>query len=979
MRVACAALAAALLASWGWAAGVTVVAPPDRFVAPGEYVTLVFRVTAVERTETRLEAVSERGWPILRQPGVLVLEPGRSTPVALTLEVPRGAEAASRDLVTLRGDLPASPLEASVTLTVSERVELALEASSEAWLGEDGLQVLVRNDGNTTEEVRVVLRRGSEILDEQALSMVAGASDVVVFGLVGEGLHSVVLSSASGAEVRRSVRVQRDASQAPDPFRVTARLAGSVSASGAWQGLLTVRGPLSDFARLDARVDAGAYRRSFAAVELEHWSLRVGSGGGSPYRLDLPASWGVAAAYRGDGWGVTGSLGSLGDARFSAQVAGVWRPPSGDVAVGVAVRDGDPLAALRVEFRGENSDTVLAARYRAGTVSVALTTDLQDDDGTTQVTVEAQELLGHAARLRFSVRYRSGPATMYGDVSAPLGADASWGGRVGWSEDLVTALPGRLRAAVQVGLRESFARVTHRVLLDGGWRADTTLGVRLDAHGMGVTVVSAWDRLGVADVHVDGRLAYYPVSGRLDGSVRMRYTVPLDRLQVGLGGTWHLTDRALGVSGVVGWREGAWEANVNGAVHYAYAGNAARRWSTSVGVSAAYTFEVEVPAGLTDAAGGRRVGTLRGTVMAADEPIQGIVVEIGRMRVTTDDEGRFELRLSPGEYDVTVDLRSLPIVYRLREPDGTRVRVDLRGEHELTIEAVRTAALRGRVLEDSSGDGVPDEPLRGVDARLLLMDVDGLRRSVPTDAEGRFEVRGLAPGSAELRLVDVPRGAGVVGEDRVELTLSAAQPAEVVFVVRPVQAVARAFSPATLRIRAVELERDRLPPGAAPIVRVQLQSEADSVVVEGPGGAVGLQRDGAAWVGRVPLAEDLPAGVYTVRVVARDGDSEVSRGAQLVVEARAPLLELAGDGPVRAGGTLTVRASLYVDARAATLAHPFGPGIELDEVEPGRWVGAIRVPSDAEDAVYEALVTFTLDDGRRLEETLRFRVLASGQ
>ena len=974
------ALTLLALATFAFAAAqpVQLLAPPDRFVAPGEFVTLVFRFEAAERTVVQLEAISARGWPVLRQPGEMTLEPGRSTPVALTLEVPRGAEAASRDLVTLRGDPPGPVLEAVVALTVSERVELVLEVPSEVSLGEDGLQVVVRNEGNTTEEVRVALRRGTEILAEQALMLAAGDSEALAFTLVGEGLHSVVLSSASGSELRRSVRVQRDASLPPAPFRVAARLAGSFNASGAWQGLLTVRGPLSDFARLDARLDAGAYRRSFATVELEHWSLRVGSGGRAPFRLDLPADWGAGATYRGDGWGVAGALGWLGDDRFAALIAGVRQSPTGDLAVAFGVRDGNALAALRAEISGEGGDTLLSARYRDGALAASVTADLRDDDGEGQVTLEAQELFTGAARLRFGVRYRSGPATVYGDVSAPLGADASWGGRVGWSEVLVTPLPGSLRVALQGGLRESFARVTHRVLLDGGWRADTTVGVRLDAHGVGLTLNGAWNRLVVADVRLDGRLAYYPVSGRIDGVARVSYALPLDPLQLALGGSWHLSDRALGASAGVGWRQGAWETNLNAAVRYAYAADVARPWSASLALGAAYAFEVEVPEGLTDAAGGRRVGTLRGSVRTAEEALEGVVVEVGRMRVTTDAEGRFEVRLSPGAYDVRVDLRSLPIAYRLREPGGSRVRVELRGEHELTIEAVRSAALQGRVLEDSAGDGVPDEPARGVEARLLLTDADGLYRSLATDAEGRFEVRGLPPGDAELRLVELPRGASVVGEERVELVLSAAQPSAIVFLVRPVQAVARSFAPQTLRLRAIEIESDRLPPGAAPIVRVRVQGGPDTVTMEGPHGAVDLQADGAAWLGRLPLAEDLTPGVYAFRVIARAGETEASRGAQLVVDPRASLLELAGDGPVRAGGTLTARATVYVGTRAATLAHPFGPDIELDEVAPGRWEGLIHVPSDAEDAVYEALVTFTRDDGRSLTETLRFRVLVPG-
>jgi hypothetical protein len=620
-----------------------VLPPPDRFVAPGEYVTLVYRMEAHEALEVELAAGSALGWTILRQPGVIALQPGRSTPVALTLEVPRGAPAAARDLVTLQG----SAFEAVVALTVSERVELALEAPSELTLGDDGLRVTVRNEGNTTEDVRVTLRRGSETSGEQTRTLPPGAYEELRFALTGEGLHSVALSSASGSEVRRSVRVQRDAALAPAPFRVAARLAGGVNTSGAWNGVLALRGPLSDFARLDARIDPNAYRRSFAAVDLEHWSLRVGSGGRAPSASTCRAT-GAPAAATGQTPGAwpRRSAGSATTAsRRSSPACSARAPPSSQ-------RPSASVTAARWPRSGPSSPgrrgRVLSARYRDGAVSAAVTADLPGDEGDAQVTLEAQELLSAAARLRFAVRYRAGPTTLYGDLSAPLGANAEWGGRLGWNEDLLTPLPGSLRLALQAGLRESFARVTHRVLLGGGWRANSTIGVRIDVHGVGLTLTGAWDRLGASELRLDGSLAYYPGSGRLDGAARVRYALPLDPLDVALGGSWHLGDRALGASANLGWRGGAWQADLSAALRYAYASDVTRPWSASVSLGAAYAFDVEVPEGLTDAAGGRRVGTLRGAVMAADEPIAGVVVEMGRARVTTDDEWRFELNLSPG-------------------------------------------------------------------------------------------------------------------------------------------------------------------------------------------------------------------------------------------------------------------------------------------------------------------------------------------
>ena len=64
----------------------------------------------------------------------------------------------------------------------------------------------------------------------------------------------------------------------------------AVFAGAASHILLTVRGPLSDVVRLDERLDAGAGRVPFAAVESAPTSLRVGNGGRAASALDLQPS-----------------------------------------------------------------------------------------------------------------------------------------------------------------------------------------------------------------------------------------------------------------------------------------------------------------------------------------------------------------------------------------------------------------------------------------------------------------------------------------------------------------------------------------------------------------------------------------------------------------------------------------------------------------------------------------------------------------
>ena len=110
----------------------TLNAPNSRFAAPGDFVTLVFRVeasqTGVGETKADLEARSSLGWQILRQPGDVTLEPGQSRPVALTLAVPANAPAFVENIVTLELRTPTSTLSAQSVITVSEQSSLSLEA-----------------------------------------------------------------------------------------------------------------------------------------------------------------------------------------------------------------------------------------------------------------------------------------------------------------------------------------------------------------------------------------------------------------------------------------------------------------------------------------------------------------------------------------------------------------------------------------------------------------------------------------------------------------------------------------------------------------------------------------------------------------------------------------------------------------------------------------------------------------------------------
>ncbi len=959
------------------AQGVSITAPPDRFVAPGGFATLVFRIEATTAVEVEVSASVDEGWTVLRPPGRLALEAGRSTPVAVTVEVPSDADAGRRAEVRLDVDGPDGRNERVVALTVTERVDVALQAPSEYTIGSDGFAVVVTNGGNVEEQATLAFSRDGVLLDLQTLALAPAERGTVRFEPTVEGLHVVALTTERGAEVRRSVRVLRFGTGLDAPFELNGAVGAAIGTSGRRELVFGVKGAVSDFATVDARVDATAWTRSYALVDGGAWSVRAGAGWRDPFGLPLPVDPGLAARWQGAAWGVAAHAGWLGGDQFGGSTSVAWSDGATAVAAGFGVRAGRPLIALRAEAEPRlGTEVVASASLRDAALGAALQLDVTEEGSVSRFTVEGRDLTGAGSRLDLGARRRFADSELYVDGTLPIGASADWAGRVGFREAPATPLAGTVDVAAQFGTGESFARVGYRTDVGAGWRVGATSGVRIDSVGFGVTFDASLARAGADPIDFDARLDYRPNTGRVGGRVGAHARFATEPADVALAFGWDLAERDVAVGAVGTWAEGPWSVELDATVGFGFATTSSGRWRADVALSSTYAFDLAVPENVVEAAGGRRSGVLEDRATTdASEPLGGVVLRVGRFRAVTDDAGAYRIELVPGRYDVEVDVTTVPIAYRLTADTRASVDIGLRSTTTFDIPVARTTVLRGRVVEDRDGDGVADDPARPVASRVRVIDADGLGRIVAADAAGVFELRGLPAGTTQVEVFDLPLGASVVGEGVIALVLEAGAPADLTILVRPVPAQVATFGVGALRVRSVVAEAARVPPGAAPLVRVEIAGAADEVVFEVGADRYRLERDGAGWVGRVPVPASAGAGVLAFVVVARSGDEVAERREQLIVELDAPLLEVFGDGPVRAGGTLQLDVVAYFAAVSVMADGPFG-ATPLTEGEPGRWAGVIEVPYDAPDTVVEFAISAVGSDGVGVGTPFRFRVLA---
>ena len=207
-----------------------------------------------------------------------------------------------------------------------------------------------------------------------------------------------------------------------------------------------------------------------------------------------------------------------------------------------------------------------------------------------------------------------------------------------------------------------------------------------------------------------------------------------------------------------------------------------------VGLTATQGFSV--PVGVRTS-----VGTLAGRVFDASGGLGGVVVRVGKLAAMTAADGTYQFSgLEPGVYYVQVDRANLPhgCIADLVMPAEVAIEAGATGR--LDIPITRKASLSGQIVvcrqaDPRGGDvdctGSAVSPLTGVTVSATM---GGEQRTVTTDAEGRFSLVELRPGSWEVRVVadggQMPEG-HVLEAEALIVSVEPGGKAEVLFKVVP--------------------------------------------------------------------------------------------------------------------------------------------------------------------------------------------------
>jgi hypothetical protein len=948
---------------------ITIVAPEPKEVVPGEFVTLIFRLEASEGTQVEATASSELDWTLLRQPGMVTFK-NKTKLLPVTVSVPAGVAAGSVDTITL---MLAERKVASARLTVKEQRGFNLQVPDNIILGQEALTALVENTGNVAEKVVLELSYGGEVLESQQLEIEAQTQEEQVFEVQNEGLYILRLRTQEVVELSRAVTVIRFGVPMAEPFGLLGEWRSSLSDELTYQSVLVLGGTLSDFWVLDAHLEAPNPRRSFLEFESEVWGVRFGEAQRKPFGVSFLPPVGVSVRHSKENASILASLGWMRERDFSFYLLEAYESQPTRLSVGAGIRSQGLFGAARYRFRDQESDTDVHLEYADRALDISLQTRTFDAPGELEGAIEVLQLGKDAASMQFRTSYNVESLFMYASIICPIGEKASSDWNVGLSSLIPANIPGELGFGVQWGKFGGTAGLRYFHKLDSGWYGTYEVGWMHDQKDSGFSLNARWSILQDISFGLGGRLNVYqnsPLAALIEADI----DVPVsEALELFGRARWDTANYFVNLNAGVLWQTDPWSFEVSADAAYDYA-NLIQPLSFDFSLKGIYAFETGVPDDITQDFGGRNLGRVSGLVQGGGIPIPNVILDIDRYKLLTDAEGRFEADLPPGDYKLKIDKSTLPITFRLTSSEEIPITVSLQREIVVGFDAVATAALSGQVLLDTDGDGQPDDPSLGTEAQLMLEDSEGLRRVIKTNAEGRFLVRGLLPGTSVLKLTGLGLGSQIVGSAEQRLVLEAGQISEVLFVVQPPTLLSQDFGEVDLRIRRIKTEVDQSPPGTAPLVEVLLQGNPDQVLVQTPNDVLSLSPYDQVWQGRLPIAANTAAGVYPFTVIARQGQVEVSKKSQVIVNPDAPAFEIKLSSPVRPGQSLGLVLLSYFEATAFKTTNELNLVFDLQGSN-GKYQAEVIIPEGTSDKIYPFSIEVTSDLGITFKQDATFRVL----
>jgi hypothetical protein len=959
-----------LLSFWALAQDITITSPESKEVTPGDFVTLVFRLETSQDTTLEATATSALGWEILRQPGTVELTANKSKPLALTITVPNNAAAGAAETITLKvGD--GAPI--SLTLTVKERRDLELQTPVDLILGKDVLTVLLSNKGNVPDEVTLELLSTGVLEEQRLLTLEPLSEQEEIFELDHEGLYIVKLTNTTGLELTKAVNVIRFGVPEPQPFALVGEANASLDVQLAWGTSLALGGSLSDDWVFDSYLEAPRWRRSFASLDNHAWGVRIGfSEAPRPFFNNFPQPFGVSGRYTDERASLLGAFGWLGGSQWSGYIAPAIELDGARVAVGTGLSAGQVVAGASYYFKYPNGETYIALSQLPGGFNAEAQVEASNIPGRLVASTGFIHVGGRDSSFGVQADYSLDSFIAYAGATLPLGPDARGDYSIGISSNIPADVSGQLGFGVQLSSLSQGATLRYSTPLGNGWQTNNQLGAFFDKDGFGVSLDTHWTADQQNYLSLDGQLIIRGNSP-LEGTLGARIEIPLEVVKAYGETEWNLGESNVGVSAGAIWRNETFALETFGGLNYNYTGEVTP-FSADLALRGSYLFTLQIPEPLTESFGGRNLGRLSGVVRAGDLPVPEIQLEIDRYTLVTDETGTFSADLPPGEYEVKLDATTLPITIRLVSEDTATITLERGVETSLVFEAAATAAIAGRVLEDANTDGIADEPAKAIPAQLVLTDSESLRRSVFSNETEGFLVRGLLPGAARLKVLNLPLGSTLVGPDVLELSLTAGEITEVTFLAVPPTTVSQTFTKSDLRIRRISTEVDRVPANTAPLVSVKIQGEADRVTLQSDAGTYEMTFDGEAWGARLPIpatATDL----YPFTVVAYQGEGQTDKKSQIIVDATSPATEVTVASPIKPGEIITVDTLAYFAVKDVSIGSDLGLTFETLQNEEGHFISTATIPANAEDKVYTLTVTVSGEEGQTFTREETFRVL----